>query len=1004
MTAEEKVHVWTPGRVVFGIVLSFAFCFLAVSIVTYSPKDPPSQTYTALQQPVHNMGGAPGAYCAGLLYRFCGYGVWFLLAALFLRLISFWRLPRPGGSVLKVFGTVFMLTALCGALSAFMPRYTHESDAAPSAEKAQEGSALAQRLAAQQTELGPGGQLGAAARFLLDKRLHIAPAGIGIFFLFMFAAGVILASDSPLLHAILQVTGLRAAAEIFVPGKLKHNPPAQPVPEDESDLGETEMSEPEQTGEADGPETQDEEEFPGEDVYDEEEEEVPAPYVLPPMEILPYSEPVDQNGADRRIEAEMRRLQKAFDDYSCDVRVVDHQNGPVITQFELELSKGQKLAQIQSLSNELAIAMKVPSVRIVFPIPGKSSVGVEIPNKDRQFVRLRDVMEESAESAAKMQIPLFIGKDVTGDPIVTDLAKLPHLLIAGRTGTGKSVCLNSIILSILMTKTPAQIRLVMIDPKMVELSPYKKIPHLMYPVLTDMKQATTVLHWLCEKMDERYNLLAKVGVRQLKEYNRLTPKKLYQRYQPQSEEEWERVPKQMPAIVVIADEMADMMAIAGKDVQEYIARLAAKSRAVGIHLILATQKPTVDVVTGLIKSNLPARIAFGVATQSDSRVILDANGAEKLLGNGDLLFHDSVTNQTIRGQGTYIDDDEIYAVNCEIAVDKPDFVEIETDEGTERVPVKQRCDDPLYEQAVEMILTERRGSTSLLQRRFSIGYGRAAKIIDAMEAEGLIGPKTENDSKPRKVLKSLEEWLAEKQGEEVPPAPTPRAFIPPSETAAKRPVRFSEESFDGADESGEESGAGRQRTRRLYPARPRPSEEFSSPSYAEEDGVRGDEPADDEEWEEEYSGEDYDDADGGTGADSDEEEYAADEEEYSDDGQYIDEEEFSGEEEDPAEYGLEETGEWEEEEETWEEEFLSGETPDEPEDAPAGQDGDGGFEEEIEEEIEEEPRTEAEKRSSRPPGKGYPSAERHGRPRPDLRELARRRKFRKKKRREEGRE
>ena len=943
--------------------------------MTYSPQDPPGESYAALQRPVHNLCGIPGAYCASLLYRFCGYGVWFLLIPLFLRLVSFWRMPRLKGSVLKVIGTFLMLTALCGALSAFMPYYTAETpvsagtqEADAAAEPAPGGAATFRaRLASQQTELGPGGQLGAAARFLLDKRLHLAPVGIGIFLVFMFAAGVILAGDSPLLHLLLQVTGLRAAAEVFVSPERRKKAASEAEPAPVPAIGEP--AEP--VGEEEEEDNTEEEISDEEEEPDEEDDEQPAPYVLPPIGILPYGDPVDMTGFQRRIEKEMAKLQKAFDDYNCDVRVIGYQTGPVITLYELELSKGQKLAQLRNLENELAIAMKVPNVRVVFPIPGKSSVGVEVPNKDRQYVRLRDVMEESAETADTMQIPLFIGKDIAGDPIVADLAKLPHLLIAGRTGTGKSVCLNSIILSILMTKTPAQVRLMMIDPKMVELSPYKKIPHLMHHVMTDMKEATSVLSWLCDHMDERYNLLARVGVRQLKEYNRLTPKKLYQRYQPQSEEEWERVPKQLPAIVVIADEMADMMAIAGKEVSEHIARLAAKSRAVGIHLILATQKPTVDVVTGLIKSNLPARIAFGVATQTDSRVILDANGAEKLLGNGDLLFLDSVTNRMIRGQGTFIDSEEIYSVNCEIAVDKPDFVKIDIGGETEEVAIKQRSDDPLYDQAVELILTERRGSTSFLQRRFEIGYGRAARIIDAMEADGLIGPKTRNDSKPREILKTVEQWRAERQGEEETRPPVPRATMPFSDSA-KRPSL----PFDDGEEPDEEERPVRRTYTRPEPVSPADDEEYEDGEEWEEDDFDGEEPledgddsetAEEDEWEsgeetedEEYGDEEY--TEDGEGYDDESEEYAEDDEEYN---------------EEPEEYDGEEYGE---------EEYSGG--PDDSDDGDTGEepdeDGDSGPDDVT---------------GGQPDGEPEPSAGRYAPPRPDLRELARRRKQRKKERR-----
>ena len=303
-------------------------------------------------------------------------------------------------------------------------------------------------------------------------------------------------------------------------------------------------------------------------------------------------------------------------------------------------------------------------------MPGKNTVGVEVPNNERQVVRLREVMEEANGKAQKMRIPLYLGKDVAGTPLVVDLTTLPHLLIAGRTGTGKSVCLNSIIVSMLMTRRPDEVRMLMIDPKMVELSPYKCLPHLMHPVVTDMRKAEAILAWAVEKMEERYHLLARAGVRHISVYNQLGEEELMERIQPEDDEDRKQIPTHMPYIVIVADEMADLMMTAAKEVEGHIIRLAQKSRAVGIHLVLATQKPTVDVITGLIKSNLPARIAFQVASRTDSRVVLDEMGADKLLGNGDMLFLWPGTSTLTRGQGTYLSDDEITRVIAAVATDR----------------------------------------------------------------------------------------------------------------------------------------------------------------------------------------------------------------------------------------------------------------------------------------------------------------------------------------------
>ena len=361
-------------------------------------------------------------------------------------------------------------------------------------------------------------------------------------------------------------------------------------------------------------------------------------YELPSRNLLIQGDDFSYDEQAKEVRRKAKILEQTFESFGFDVKVVEIETGPVIAQYEVELEKGLRLSKITGLADDLAIALRVPSVRIVAPIPGKNTVGIEVPNEERQLVRLREVMDESSAKTKKMRIPIFLGKDVSGNAMAVDLATMPHLLIAGRTGTGKSVCLNAIITSILMMRRPDEVRMLMIDPKMVELSGYKSLPHLMHPVVTDMRKAEAILAWAVEKMEERYTLLAQAGVRHVSGYNQLGREELLSRIQPESDDVAKAIPTDMPYIVIVADEIADMMMTAGKEVEQHIIRLAQKSRAVGIHLILATQKPTVDVITGLIKSNLPARIAFQVASRTDSRVVLDEMGADKLLGNGDMLF------------------------------------------------------------------------------------------------------------------------------------------------------------------------------------------------------------------------------------------------------------------------------------------------------------------------------------------------------------------------------
>lgn len=485
-------------------------------------------------------------------------------------------------------------------------------------------------------------------------------------------------------------------------------------------------------------------------------------YELPALELLATGDGVNYEEQEVEVRRKARLLEQTFKEFGFNIKVTEIETGPVIAQYELALETGLRLSKIVSLADDLAIALRVASVRIVAPIPGKNTVGVEVPNEKRQVVRLRDVIQESSEKTKKMKIPIFLGKDVSGNPMAADLAALPHLLIAGRTGTGKSVCLNAIISSILMTRRPEEVRMLMIDPKMVELSGYARLPHLMHPVVTDMKKAEAILAWAVDKMEERYALLAQVGVRHLVNFNQLGAEEVYRRLGIETKEEQEGIPTNLPFIVIIADEMADLMMTAGKTVEQYIIRLAQKSRAVGIHLILATQKPTVDVITGLIKSNLPARIAFQVASKTDSRVVLDENGADKLLGNGDMLFLGPGTSILSRGQGTYLSDDEIEAIvdSCAIA-GKQDFV-------SELVNLKVKDDseeggggnadnhgDDLYESAVEAVIREKRGSVSMLQRIFKIGYGRAARLIDFMAEDGVVGPY---NGKIREVAMTMEQW------------------------------------------------------------------------------------------------------------------------------------------------------------------------------------------------------------------------------------------------------
>ncbi|MEE2675988.1 MAG: DNA translocase FtsK [Planctomycetota bacterium] len=484
-----------------------------------------------------------------------------------------------------------------------------------------------------------------------------------------------------------------------------------------------------------------------------------AGYEVPSNQLLERRAMIDFEAQETEVRQNARILEKTFKEFGFNVKVVDIETGPVIAQYEIELEAGLRLSKITSLSDDIAIALRVPSVRIVAPIPGKNSVGIEVPNGEQQLVRMREVIEDSNDKAGKMAIPIYLGKDVSGNSIAVDLCKMPHLLIAGRTGSGKSVCLHTIVSSILMARRPDEVRLLMVDPKMVELSVYGKLPHLMHPVVTDMKKAEAILAWAVEKMEERYHLLAQTGVRHISSFNELGEEQIRERLGTKIAK-MDEVPTHMPYIVIVADELADLMMTAGKDVEQHIIRLAQKSRAVGIHLVLATQKPTVDVITGLIKSNLPARLAFQVASRTDSRVVLDEMGAEKLLGNGDMLFLWPGTSTLVRGQGTFLSDNEIERVVEQCTLVEQNFehelvnLKVEQEGEIDAEAIRRR--DDLYESAIEVVLREGRGSCSLLQRALGIGYGRAARMIDYMAEDGIVGQH--NGSSAREILMTMEEW------------------------------------------------------------------------------------------------------------------------------------------------------------------------------------------------------------------------------------------------------
>jgi DNA segregation ATPase FtsK/SpoIIIE and related proteins len=744
--------------------------FTGLALFSYDPMDPPSTLRYPVRADVVNLCGPTGAYLAHSLITSFGLGAWFVLASLLAVDMGLFSRNPIRDPLIRLMGAGAMLVAICLLLQILAPRL-------PTAPL-----------------IGSGGYVGAWGRAILTERF--STVGSVVIVGTLLVVGLILATEAFFLKLLASLIRLPLVVLLW-PLYGRRKPATEPV---ETPLKpapvpvKTSVNKPVTTAAVSAKESIDavvekkpEPITPRTDykvnpplggkssksffnLFQRDNQDEFGSVDLPGLEILDDAEEFPFELLAEKAQIAATTLERTFQEFGLNVKVREIDTGPVVTQFELELEKGLRLSKVTNLQDDLAIALRVPAIRVVSPIPGKNTVGVEVPNEKQITVRLKELIVACREQAAGMRIPIFLGKDVSGRPLVVDLTKMPHLLIAGRTGTGKSVCLNTLISSILMTRSPDDVRMLMIDPKMVELSPYTRIPHLMNPVITDMKKAEAVLAWAVDKMEERYDLLARVGVRHLDTYNKLGRDEILERLDidPDSDDA-DAIPERMPYIVIIADEMADLIMTSGKEVESHIVRLAQKSRAVGIHLVLATQKPTVDVITGLIKSNLPARISFQVASRMDSRVVLDEMGAERLLGNGDMLYLAPGTSTLTRAQGTYISDEEVNSI-IEFYSSYPTRYSAEIEQATSAAMQSSgsgssgpRERDEMYERAVEVVISEGRGSCSLLQRTLGVGYGRAARMIDHMAEDGIVGGY--KGSKSREVICTLEEWEERRERE-----------------------------------------------------------------------------------------------------------------------------------------------------------------------------------------------------------------------------------------------
>ena len=968
----------------FTLLLLATTVLLAAALVTYDPLDPPSTLVHPAPMEFHNACGPIGAYTTHFLLESIGLGAYYLVASL--GAMAFTLLWRRGidQPILRAVGWTASLVALCTLATMALPHRSPGPVIGAGGYLGAMGQALLESSFA------------STGAYILTLTVLLAGILLCTDYLLLKAAAA---------TTIFSGRGLMTLGHLGPTPRLRRRPrPATDLEDGNDEEEDEEVYEYEEEDEADEEGEFEEEDLYEYDEGDEEEESPPlkvhtpaakqgesesaappAPlktklatvlgikkprekthqkserdeiinqleaadlqqaghdfdYEMPPIDLLLESDNVSYEKHEREVRRKAKMLEKTFLNFGFNVKVVEIETGPVIAQYEIALEPGLRLAKITNLADDLAIALRVSSVRIVAPIPGKNTVGIEVPNENRQLVRLRDVIEETNGRAKRMKIPIYLGKDVSGKPLVVDLTALPHLLIAGRTGTGKSVCLNSIIVSMLMSRGPDEVRMLMIDPKMVELSGYGNLPHLMHPVVTDMKKAEAILAWAVDKMEDRYQLLARAGVRHVSVYNQLSGEELRDRIRPRSDAEWETIPRQLPFIVIVADEMADLMMTAGKDVEQHIIRLAQKSRAVGIHLILATQKPTVDVITGLIKSNLPARIAFQVASRTDSRVVLDENGADKLLGNGDMLFLSPGTSQLLRGQGTYLSDDEINSVVEFVGVDAPQFakelIELKTKEEVETAapgPLKNR--DELYGAAVDVVVREGRGSVSLLQRCLGIGYGRAARLVDFMAEDGIVGEY--NGSQAREVLITLAEWES-MSGEDAdradPAGPITVATVTAKPSRPHRVIPGTDELSDLEEEEmasaaapweGDDASAEEDEELNSGEAEDgEPWEEEDDQELAEDEAWKEDEDEEEAQSEEAHCEEEDEKEDGADKAEDEDEEW---EYEYEEEDEEEEEEDEETDDEDD-ELELAEDEEWEEEEEEEEEEELEEEDEEE---------------------------------------------------------------------------
>lgn len=843
---------------------------VAAAMVSYHPADPPAHAFGVPNESIHNWVGKAGALVAHKINLMVGPGAWVALAGTLVMLVLTGIGRTVNQPVIRTVGLVVMTICTSALVGVAVPTAVHGFSASPQGAGGLLATLINDTLTARFATPGTmmilivGFWVGAV--LTADQFVLAAPKALGAQILKLTNVQMPhmrvpqLAGRFP---GISMPWGRSEEETKTKPSRKSGNARRRSkdaetaIDEDAGGLGATESFGLEDEPEYDEEEYEEdeyEEEEGEEEEYEEEEEEADAPgapgvykqkkknfsteelrakmqqlpinfapkpstlkpppprevdlsgYEFPGMDILLEPETDFTEEMERIVRDQALQLESALQQYRIEGEVVGIDSGPVITLFEVRLAPGTKVSRLSTIDSDLARALKAQNIRIVPNMAGKDTVGIEVPNLKKERVRLKELMSNPGAGYDKMKLPMFLGKDASGNPLVQDLSSMPHMLIAGTTGSGKSVCMNSIIMSFLFTKRPDELKLVLVDPKMVEMAMFKNIPHLMCPVVTEMSKAAAILEWAVTKMDERYELLAEAGVRDIGSYNELGWEEIKERMEPATEEEEARIPKKLPYMVFVIDELADLM-MTNKEVESSIVRIAQKARAVGIHLILATQRPQANVVTGLIKSNMPCRVAFKVASGMDSRIVLDQKGGELLLGQGDMLFLSPRSSKLTRSQGTLVDDGEVrktvkFLKTIAQQNFEPSLVQIKTS-GSPGVDDGEEMErDPLFNQAVDIVIETQRGSVSLLQRRLTIGYSRSSRLIEQIYAAGLIGEY--KGSQAREVTITAEEWQAMKAQAEADAA----GIQPPEDEEEAEEDVYEEDAVDveEVDEEVDEDG------------------------------------------------------------------------------------------------------------------------------------------------------------------------------------------------------